>query len=192
MSDKIPASPLSPRGRWLVAANLLGLIGLWLLALAFYFPLPQTIPVHFDLAGNPTRYGSKFSLLLLPAAFSIAPAIILLATRFRFTLVNDYPYLVNLPAFFATHLPKLSPERQSWWINRLFEANLALGAGLTAIMLIIEWFILRGTVSGEISGWITGFILLAVFVPIVVYVLYLRRLGREMAQEVMLRLTPSR
>ncbi len=30
--------------------------------------LPSTIPIHFDMSGNPDDYGSKFVLLLLPVA----------------------------------------------------------------------------------------------------------------------------
>ncbi len=183
MTEKITSTPLSARGRWLAGINVLGIVAMWLLALAFYLPLPGTIPVHFDLAGNPTRYGDKLTLLLLPAAFSLAPLIILLATRYRFKLINDYPYLVNLPAFFAAHLPKLPPERQSWWINRLFEANLALSAGLSIIMLLMEWAILQGTVTGRLSGWFTVLSIAMIFIPILLYMVYLRKLGLEMARE---------
>lgn len=33
--------------------------------------LPETIPVHFDIYGNPDRYGSKFEMLLLPMVLVI-------------------------------------------------------------------------------------------------------------------------
>ena len=42
------------------------------------FILPETVPVHFDIAGNADRWGSKFELLILPAvliacAFTLDP-----------------------------------------------------------------------------------------------------------------------
>ena len=42
------------------------------------FILPETVPVHFDIAGNADRWGSKFELLILPVvliacAFTLDP-----------------------------------------------------------------------------------------------------------------------
>ena len=50
--------------------EILGVAGMALLIAlpVFYFnDLPDTIPVHFDLAGNPDRYGSRNSIWALPA-----------------------------------------------------------------------------------------------------------------------------
>lgn len=182
--NAIPSSPLTPRGRRYAWLTILGIAALWLLALACLFNLPETVPVHFGLSGQPTRYGSRLELLILPAAFSLAPVIILLITRYRFRLINDYPYLVNMPAFFITHLTQLPQSRQSWWVNRYFEANLALGAAITWILALLEWGILAGTASGKLSAWFTWVSLAAMVIPIVWFAFYLRRLGREMAEEV--------
>ena len=38
----------------------------FLLILAFYFYLPNTIPVHFDLKGEPDGFGDKSGIWLLP------------------------------------------------------------------------------------------------------------------------------
>ena len=47
---------------WIIAV-----LGLVLLAAALLY-LPETVPVHFDAAWNPDRWGSRWELLLLPAA----------------------------------------------------------------------------------------------------------------------------
>ena len=181
--NAIPSSPLTPRGRRYAWLTILGVAALWLLTLACLFNLPETIPVHFGLSGQPTRYGSKLELLILPAAFSLAPVIILVITRYRFKLINDHPYLVNLPAFFVAHLPDLPSERQSWWVNRLFEANLALGAGLTWLMVLMEWIIFQGTASGRMAGRLTALSLTLILIPIIGYILYLRKMGADLARE---------
>ncbi len=46
---------------WIIAV-----LGLVLMAAALSF-LPETVPVHFDAAWNPDRWGSRWELLLLPA-----------------------------------------------------------------------------------------------------------------------------
>jgi hypothetical protein len=182
--NAIPTTPLHTRGKVYVGLSLLGIAALWLLALAYILELPEIAPLHFGFSGEPTRFGPKWVLWLLPAAFSIAPVIILLITRYRFRLINDHPYLVNLPAFFVVNLPKLPPARRSWWVNRYFEVNLALGAVITWILVLMEWSILAGTAAGELAGWFIWFSVFALVIPIVGFIFYLRRLGQQMAAEV--------
>jgi uncharacterized membrane protein len=52
-------------------------------------PLPPRIPIHFDIAGNPTGWGSPMGLLLLPA---IATVLYLLIT-----VVSQFPGAFNFP-----------------------------------------------------------------------------------------------
>jgi uncharacterized membrane protein len=52
-------------------------------------PLPPRIPIHFDIAGNPTGWGSPAGLLLLPG---IATLIYLLITA-----VSQFPGAFNFP-----------------------------------------------------------------------------------------------
>jgi uncharacterized membrane protein len=47
----------------------------WWLALAVYARLPDTIPVHFDLSGEPDAWGGKLMVFLLPAVQAILLAI---------------------------------------------------------------------------------------------------------------------
>ncbi len=42
------------------------LVFLWVLTLTIYSILPEIIPVHFNLSGQPNDYGSKMSILFLP------------------------------------------------------------------------------------------------------------------------------
>jgi len=63
----------------------------WITYSAFKGPerLPDRIPTHFDLAGNPNAWGSPSALLLLPGlAFVIYLAI---------TLVSRFPSAFNFP-----------------------------------------------------------------------------------------------
>lgn len=54
---------------WVIAV-----LGLVLMAAALPF-LPETVPVHFDAAWNPDRWGSRWELLILPAALLLLAGI---------------------------------------------------------------------------------------------------------------------
>ncbi len=185
MLEPIQPMPLGSRGKMLTALMLLGTVALWALALFFYFGLPEKVPVHFGLEGKPTRYGSKLVTLLLPAALSLGPLIFLLVTKYRFALMNRYPHLLNLPAFFLD-LGRISEERRAFWVNRYFEAVLGLGVGLTAALLFLEYGILFGTTAGQVPAWVLPFVLLLPVALIVPFLMYLSRLKRELGAEAQL------
>jgi len=70
------------------------LILLWALVL-FHFPgLPDTIPTHFNAAGEPDDYGSRAMLFMLPA--------IATALTGGMTALNRFPHLFNHPAVITT------------------------------------------------------------------------------------------
>jgi uncharacterized membrane protein len=70
------------------------LIVLWTTILTNFHDLPSTIPIHFNAAGNPDRYGSKSSILTLPVTASIIYVAI--------TILNRYPHLYNYPTTITT------------------------------------------------------------------------------------------
>jgi len=110
MKTMIPPTPFDKKGKTFTLVLVLTLAAIWLVSIYAYFDLPAEVPTHFGFTGRPTSYGNKATFLLLPFLFSIAPVIFLLIIRFRFTLINKYPYLVNLPAFF-TNINKIEENR---------------------------------------------------------------------------------
>ncbi len=182
MTEYLVPLPLSHRGQRWAFVLLLGVAGMWLLGLYAYQTLPEQVPVHFGWKGTPTRYGDKTAFAFLPFAFSIAPIVFFLITRYRFTLINRYPYLINLPAFY-TSLWRLPPERRSLWVNRYFEGILGLGAFLSLYLLGLEYGIYMGTKTGHLPLWFTPVALVAPLFLLIPWVFYLVKLSREMAQE---------
>jgi len=178
MGDFAPKRPLSGKGKALLAAILVELLLMWGSALYMYTSLPGVVPTHFDLGGMPTVYGEKIILLVIPLAFSAAPIIFLAITKFRFALVNKFPYLINLPAFYMS-LAKLPFEERGKWINKYFEASLLMGSALTLLMLLMELEIYRGAVEGRLSGLLPPF-LAALFAVIGLYIYYLRILAKRL------------
>jgi uncharacterized membrane protein len=66
------------------------LVGIWILTLFNYHSLPETIPIHYNGAGEVDRFGNKWNLLTLPVVSSIL--------FIGMTILNRYPHVFNYPA----------------------------------------------------------------------------------------------
>jgi hypothetical protein len=181
-NDLAPPAPLSERGRLLFGLNLVGLLTIWLIGLYAYTSLEGLIPIHFNIAGAPDAYGSGSEFLIMPPVLSIAPLVIVLMTRYRFTLVNNYPYLINLPAFYA-YIYRIPVENRSRWINRYFEAILALGVLVTFFMNLMLWGIYSAALEESMPGGFFPSTVLTIPLAIPIMFYYFYRLSKQMKKE---------
>lgn len=165
MGEQIKPVPLTNRGKLMAWLMVAGLLVIWAFAAHVYVALPQ--------------FAIEF--LGVSLALSIAPALILLITKYRFALVNKYPYLINLPAFYM-YLSRVPVERRSIFVNRYFEAILALGVAVTLVLIVIEYGIYIGVVYGEEPIWMVATIPLLI-APVIILLLYLRKVWREVRLE---------
>jgi uncharacterized membrane protein len=76
-----------PIDRVLEVAGWLCLAGLWAYTLMGIQSAPETVPTHFDGSGTPNDYGSRWSLLILPAIGTF----VFLAM----TVIRRFPHLFN-------------------------------------------------------------------------------------------------
>ncbi len=91
--------PVSNTDRLLEAAGWGMLCGLWILVIFSYSHLPNSIPIHFNLKGEPDSYGEKLAIFILPVISTILFG--------GLTLLNRYPHLFNYPATInETNAPK--------------------------------------------------------------------------------------
>ncbi len=144
---------------------------MWILAFYYYFTLPSTVATHFGVSGTADSYGSKTILLIIPFLFSIAPILILVLTKYRFKIIENYPYLIKLPAFILYGNNKL----KDYLIDRYFEAMLSYTLILSISLLFVEVGVFEGAFSGRLPEWFN----LAVLIPvltIVPYLFYLKKL----------------
>ena len=183
MEEQIRPIPMSVKGKIMVILIVLGLLSMWILAIYAYLTLPQEVPAHFGLSGEPTRYGDKSTFLILPAAFSIGPVIFLLLAKYRFTLINKHPYLINLPAFF-TYISKIPKERRGLWVNKYFEIMLCLGVVLTLSLLVMEVGIFLGKIHGKLPSWFMPFSLTLPVWLILPFLFYLRKMNLKLKEEI--------
>jgi uncharacterized membrane protein len=86
----VPPTPADTAAAWL-AWSALAL--LWALTIWYFFRLPATIPVHFDGAGTPDRYGEKGSLVMLPLVATALFAVMSAVT----SAVSKHPQALNYP-----------------------------------------------------------------------------------------------
>jgi len=181
--DLVPPSPFNRTGRVLFSLNLVALVLIWGLGIYMYMSVEGIIPTHFNFAGEPDAYGSGDMFLIMPPLLSISSIIIILISMYRFTLVNKHPYLINLPAFYA-YLPKIPLEKRSYWLNKYFEAVLALGAFLALEMVLILWGIYLGVLEEVLPFWFIPAIVVMSFVMIAPLFYYFYRLSKKMKEAI--------
>lgn len=61
----------------------------WILVIIYYPNLPDTIPVHYNGAGQADRFGEKVSVLILPVIATIL--------FIGMTILNRFPHVFNYP-----------------------------------------------------------------------------------------------
>lgn len=71
------------------------LVATWGLTILHYPQLPDTIPTHYNAAGQPDAYGSKNSLLALPVVATVLFV--------GLTILNRFPHIFNYPATITNH-----------------------------------------------------------------------------------------
>lgn len=71
-----------------------GVLAIWVLTIANFQHLPDTIPVHYNFAGEPDRFGSKGSLFILPVVATVLYT--------GLTTLNNYPHLFNYLTLITT------------------------------------------------------------------------------------------
>jgi hypothetical protein len=150
---KVPWGPLD---RLLFGLGVLGvvlLLGLWF---ASWPVLPQRVPVHFDLGGEPTRWGHRPTLAFVPL---LGTALFgLLAALTRIPHLYNYPWPItpiNAEAQYrlGRRLVLLLGAHLSWVFLAVYAGNVAvaagvlerLGRGLLALTLglplaIVAWY----------------------------------------------------
>ncbi len=114
----------------------LGYLGL---AVLLWIDMPERYPVHFDLAGNPTRWEERNPgmWILIVALSSISFMKVHLFQRFVFTN-PDSPFL-NLP--YKTHFQKLPGERKLPVLRRVNRMLGLLNAGVLFVFIILLFLI---------------------------------------------------
>lgn len=142
------------------AVEILGwtaLLAVWILTVANYTPLPDTIPIHYNGAGQADGFGGKGNILTLPLMATV------LFTGL--TILNRFPHIFNYPTPITTD----NALRQYTIVTRMIRY-------LKLIVVVIFGLIVLQTlrnVNGQISGLGVRFLpltLVLIFIPLIYFV----------------------
>lgn len=124
---------------WIIlASTMLFLIITW-------SKIPDTIPMHYDSAGNIDRFGSKLEILVLP--------IIILIVYTFITIIEKFPEAWNTGV-------KVTEENK----ERVYSTLLHLISTIKFIMVgMVAYLTVHTALSLELSAWVTPIFILAIF-----------------------------
>jgi uncharacterized membrane protein len=123
--------------------------------------LPDSIPVHYDASGTPTRFGSRFSLFTLPVVGFIL--------YFGFIVLNKRPDIFN---YTVEITPENAKNQYTLACKVMRLVNFAMSLGIS--------FIIYETVKSSLTGdfslgvWFLPVFLMGMFLPIIYYFVKLK------------------
>jgi hypothetical protein len=132
--------PLTPADKAAEIFARTALAALWALTIWAIVKLPDTIPVHFNGAGAPDRYGEKGSLLLLPLVASALFAAL--------TALSKFPHILNYPSA-ITPANALGQYRGATRLARALKTALVL---VFLLLVVRTWQTATGQAAG-LGAW---------------------------------------
>ncbi len=134
------------------------LLTLWGWTFTHYSALPDTIPTHFNAAGEADGFGSKASLIALP--------IIATLLFIGLTVLNRYPHIFNYPAA-ITQDNALRLYTLATRMLRYLKLVLVLVFGGIEFMTIQN---ATGKAAG-LGAWFLPLTLVLIFIPLIYFVI---------------------
>lgn len=134
------------------------LIGLWIFTTYVFIDLPEQIPIHFDILGEPDDYGEKYNLLLLPILGTIL--------QIGLSVLIRFPHLFNYPM----NITEENATRQYTLAIRLIR-YMKISILLIFLLIVFETYKGFGGDEVKLGIWSIFIILFLVFIPIVFYLL---------------------
>ena len=134
------------------------LLVLWGLTISHFSTLPDTIPTHFNAAGEADGFGSKASIIGLPVIANLL--------FIGLTVLNRYPHIFNYP----------SPVTQDNALRLYTLATRMLRYLKLVLVLVfggIEFMTIQHA-TGEASGlgvWFLPLTLVLIFIPLIYFVI---------------------
>lgn len=135
----------------------LSLFTLWYLVTINYYKLPETIPVHYNAAGNADNFGGKETILALPIIATIL--------FIGMTILNRFPHIFNYPVRITEENAFRQYENASCMI-RYLKFIVVVIFGVITFKAIPNS---AGTSDG-LGEWFFPLTLGFIFIPVIYYV----------------------
>ena len=135
----------------------LSIVALWVLTITHYNNLPDTIPTHYNAAGNADGIGGKATILILPIIATIL--------FIGMTILNKFPHVFNYP----TNISNENALRQYTNATRMIRY-------LKLILVVIFGLIVFKTIqnaNGQADGlgiWFLPLTLGLIFIPLTFFI----------------------
>lgn len=136
----------------------ISIFAIWVLTITNYTNLPDTIPIHYNGAGQADGFGGKGNILILPLIATVLFA--------GLTILNKFPHVFNYP----TNITAENALRQYTNATRLIRY-------LKFIIVVIFGLIALQTirnVNGQTNGpafWFLPLTLGLIFIPLTYFVI---------------------
>ncbi len=134
------------------------LLALWTLTICHYSTLPETIPTHYNAAGEADDFGGKTSIIRLP--------IIATLLFIGITVLNRYPHIFNYPTA-ITQDNALRLYTLATRMLRYLKLVLVLVFGGIEFMTIQH---ATGKAAG-LGGWFLPLTAGLIFIPLIYFVI---------------------
>jgi uncharacterized membrane protein len=134
------------------------MFGIWVLTLVNYFDLPETIPIHYNAAGEADGFGDKTTILALP---SIATLLFL-----GLTALNQHPHVFNYPSK-ITQENALIHYTNATRMIRVLKLVIVFIFGMIAFKTIQH---VHGNAAG-LGTWFLPVTMVLIFIPIVYFLI---------------------
>ena len=110
------------------------------------------------------------ALFIIPLIFTCVLTVLLLVIRYRYTLFEKYPYLMNLPSLFYRIGDKKGSNNQSIAFSMIFTVHALVIAFIGILSLILTISIGSGIKSSAASSFL--YVYLAIVAILIVSVLF--------------------
>ena len=175
--------PFDKLGRKLFTFLIGELASIWIVAAAALILLPTLVPAQFTWGGVAMSYGFSSVLVVVALLFSVVPIVVLLVSILRFRIVNNYPYLMVAPSFYA-NARSVAPSRRSYWVNQYFKVLLVAGVYMSGILLILIMEIYTAASKSYINGYLSIIApIVAITAVAVLLILLVKNLYRKMGAD---------
>jgi len=132
------------------------LLVLWIISIYGLLTLPDVIPIHFNLKGEPDSTGQKSTILFLPILGTIIIA--------GLSYLNKFPHLFNYPS-------TLNEENASWHYLHATRLIRVMKCSIAIVFILCIFMIIHGAYHKSLPyhGWEIPIIIGIVLLPVIYY-----------------------
>jgi hypothetical protein len=132
------------------------LVLVWGLSVLVVATSPTVVPIHFGADGVANNFGSRYTLLILPALYTII--------YFLFGMLGNNPQALNYPV-------KITPanQQQQYKLATQLLQMVLVSVGLVFVTIISSIYFINNATIVKLPSWLMIFILSIVFLPIGYY-----------------------